>query len=669
MSFVTDTLHTLSAHLEALTATLAAAHPTLAAAAGDAPQIDDHPAFGTQAMHPMDRRLRDAIAAIHAQLAAIPPAKSVGKRDLDRVARAVREAAKAHVDADEVAQVVAQYQVSPSSPVGGGGSSRKKARGSVDSLLPPPPVPASIDAKYAHYEALAWLFLGKAATVAYAGLMSAVLAETLAVQYDASWWTTTSPALYLIMTTPARLAGVLGSPHPLRHLTAARHAGAEWRLVRAVRGAASSGSSWVPWVPAAKAEMRAHAAALEKVKVQAAHVLGALYAHVMAGAELGSEEVDEDPVAGVRQHVAELVVRMDVLGHALWTAAPGSAAVGAAAAADAAVPSGVAALSAAGHGVSETLAALQRVLARLTTVPPVWSTAIATHRRPHVVVRWWLPVVTTAACATVAAQQVQVSWPTIVAAGRAAVEFCQHAVTDYILTPARDVFETVRHREHRLAVMGAKSLASDLASLERMVVEYAATTTKVANVDADAVRAAVRDGDLSVVLTDYEAAIQRPVVNAVAGPLLTLMLIQVQKSKVDLELAMAALDKLLKSNELNFGFLALVPTVVVAWAAAKGVSAWFGRRVGRSARAARRVFRQGVWRVDRLLSQRAESEAMRLGLILIEVNWLKNLVPSLGVPSEVQDQLLVDLHDLELATHDKHWVLERIVRLGLPSDE
>ncbi|KNE66760.1 hypothetical protein AMAG_11255 [Allomyces macrogynus ATCC 38327] len=422
MSFVTDTLHTLSAHLEALTATLAAAHPTLAAA--DAPQIDDHPAFGTQAMHPMDRRLRDAIAG-----------------------------------------------------------------------------------------------------------------------------------------------------HP-----------------RATRG---------------------------------------------------------HPAREIRRQARSRPRRTRP---------------------DAAVPSGVAALSAAGHGVSETLAALQRVLARLTTVPPVWSAAIQTHRRPNAVVRWWLPVVTAALCSTVAAQQVQVSWPTLIAAGRAAVEFCQHAVADYIVKPARDVFETVRHREHRLAVMGAKSLASDLASLERMVVEYA-TTTKVANVDPDAIRAAVRDGDLSVVLTDYEAAIQRPVVNAVAGPLLTLMLIQVQKSKVDLELAMAALDKLLKSNELNFGFLALVPTVVVAWAAAKGLSTWFGRRVGRSARAARRVFRQGVWRVDRLLSQHAESEAMRLGLILVEVNWLKSLVPSLGVPSEAQDQLLVDLHDLELATHDKHWVLERIVRLGLPGDE
>lgn len=43
------------------------------------------------------------------------------------------------------------------------------------------------------------------------------------------------------------------------------------------------------------------------------------------------------------------------------------------------------------------------------------------------------------------------------------------------------------------------------------------------------------------------------------------MLIQVQKTKVDMELAMAALDKLLKSNELNFAFLALGPSLFVVY--------------------------------------------------------------------------------------------------------
>lgn len=41
----------------------------------------------------------------------------------------------------------------------------------------------------------------------------------------------------------------------------------------------------------------------------------------------------------------------------------------------------------------------------------------------------------------------------------------------------------------------------------------------------------------------------------IIGDLIQTLLIQVQKTKVDVDLAMAALDKLLKSNELNFAFL------------------------------------------------------------------------------------------------------------------
>ena len=47
------------------------------------------------------------------------------------------------------------------------------------------------------------------------------------------------------------------------------------------------------------------------------------------------------------------------------------------------------------------------------------------------------------------------------------------------------------------------------------------------------------------------------------GDLVRSFLIQIQKTKVDLELAMSALDKLLRSNELNFAMLAVIPTLVV----------------------------------------------------------------------------------------------------------
>src|ERR1041384_6084098 len=49
------------------------------------------------------------------------------------------------------------------------------------------------------------------------------------------------------------------------------------------------------------------------------------------------------------------------------------------------------------------------------------------------------------------------------------------------------------------------------------------------------------------------------------GDLIRTLLIQVQKTKVDLELSMTALDKLLKSNELNFAFLAVGPSIFLIY--------------------------------------------------------------------------------------------------------
>lgn len=77
-----------------------------------------------------------------------------------------------------------------------------------------------------------------------------------------------------------------------------------------------------------------------------------------------------------------------------------------------------------------------------------------------------------------------------------------------------------------------------------------------------------KEGDLGIVLSEYENEIRNPFRSLVLGDLIRLLLIQVQKSKVDLELSMNALDQLLKANELNFAFLAVIPTlgvVVVSW--------------------------------------------------------------------------------------------------------
>lgn len=60
-----------------------------------------------------------------------------------------------------------------------------------------------------------------------------------------------------------------------------------------------------------------------------------------------------------------------------------------------------------------------------------------------------------------------------------------------------------------------------------------------------------------------------------AGSLIQTFLIQIQKTKVDVEVAMAALDKLLKANELNFAFLAVGPSLLLLWAlSAQAKNTW-----------------------------------------------------------------------------------------------
>jgi nuclear-control-of-ATPase protein 2 len=53
----------------------------------------------------------------------------------------------------------------------------------------------------------------------------------------------------------------------------------------------------------------------------------------------------------------------------------------------------------------------------------------------------------------------------------------------------------------------------------------------------------VRSGDLTSVLKQYEQELHNPIRGALTGNLIRSLLIQIQKAKVDGELALSALDK------------------------------------------------------------------------------------------------------------------------------
>ncbi|KAI7904856.1 ATP synthase regulation protein NCA2-domain-containing protein [Cokeromyces recurvatus] len=167
-------------------------------------------------------------------------------------------------------------------------------------------------------------------------------------------------------------------------------------------------------------------------------------------------------------------------------------------------------------------------------------------------------------------------------AGKTAYDF----VLNWIWEPVLKVYNTVRLKDQRLSLLSKEGLQSDLDSLERMVVGFAKDKLHMQESELTHLASNVREGDLSVLLKEYEKEIKNPLKNALVGDLLQTILIQVQKTKVDVDLAMSALDKLLKSNELNFAFLAVAPSMLLTWASAS----WFKNMLqGRSQQKVKKI--------------------------------------------------------------------------------
>ena len=91
-----------------------------------------------------------------------------------------------------------------------------------------------------------------------------------------------------------------------------------------------------------------------------------------------------------------------------------------------------------------------------------------------------------------------------------------------------------------------------------MVVDFAKDQGITSEKELTFIASQVSKGDMSAVLNAYESEIKSPLKNLVTGDLIRALFIQIQKAKVDGELAISALDKLLKSNELNFAVRVLI---------------------------------------------------------------------------------------------------------------
>ncbi|KAG0268644.1 Nuclear control of ATPase protein 2 [Actinomortierella ambigua] len=226
------------------------------------------------------------------------------------------------------------------------------------------------------------------------------------------------------------------------------------------------------------------------------------------------------------------------------------------------------------------------------------------YHRPGWITRYWVPTLVGYFALKFGLQYVSDHRADLDEFLQEAYETARNFVQDYIWEPSKRIMAIIQHRDDQgsLQMLGNESLKSDIASLERMVIDFGKQHAHLSDEQLKAISEAVQNGDISIVMKAYEKELKTPLKGAVAGDLIQTLLIQVQKTKVDIEVAMAALDKLLKANELNFAFLAVGPSLLLLWFVTSQIRGTWRRARGQNLAVVSIQMRESLRQVERLLN-------------------------------------------------------------------
>ncbi|KAI9700640.1 MAG: Nuclear control of ATPase protein 2 [Candelina mexicana] len=307
------------------------------------------------------------------------------------------------------------------------------------------------------------------------------------------------------------------------------------------------------------------------------------------------------------------------------------------------------------------------------------------YGRPSRLTRYWLPVTALLLSSStllrifINRKAEIVTW--VRELGTTVIDFWEN----WVVEPVKKVIGTIRHdKDSEVAIMSKGSLESDRASLERMVVDFAVdnpdtsggaplTENQIANV-----RSKVKEGDLTPVLRAYERDLRKPFMGTVRGDLVRALLIQVQKTKVDVEVAVGGIDALLKSQELVFGFVGLTPGILVCLGVSRWLGSFFGSRRGikqgkkqgqmiRILRAMLPAYSSLSSNIDRILSASTSANNGMLsykehGLLLCEIHVLRQNAQRV-LPGDIHREFLEevdDLVDIRMGVNRQLKVVERM---------
>lgn len=565
-----------------------------------------------------------------------------------------------------------------------------------------------------HYETeLEWLLASKATTMVYGLAIESILNSTLKIANDIWYWdevlsSRRYTALYSAQISPLRLwdwsSKVWEDAKARANDFNIREAGQDaqetvtksWKdfygLVRQVikeRSVQELHKQMLSPVTRVRNELREKQKCLKKVRLRNANALGVLLGEGLANesvhgkglASPGNEDVQQQWKVSVARNVALMEAVLAKANDLETPVDKFDTAIAELTEDDPLYAVDVTENAGLGDTVSVRPQAVAERLSRVLTLAlPQYKVSsqdlIRQHGKPSRLIRYWIPItvgiVSSSTILRILANRRAEVIQWIEDLGATIIDFWRN----WVVEPTRKVIKTIRHDEgSEVSIMSKRSLEGDRDSLERMVVEFAVenpghaneTGSKLTEVEVADIRAKVREGDLTPVLKAYEKDLASPFMGALRGNLIRALLIQVQKTKVDVEVAMGGIDALLKSQELVFGFVGLTPGILVTYFAYQSLrSSLTEKRGSKSAQKQGTMLRQ-LRNIDRILVDSTPTDFGELpykdqGLLLCEVHVLRQAAEKVmpaGIYKEFAEEA-VELCDVRIGVEKQKKVADRV---------
>lgn len=241
---------------------------------------------------------------------------------------------------------------------------------------------------------------------------------------------------------------------------------------------------------------------------------------------------------------------------------------------------------------------------------------------------------------------------------RNVLDFIRGLFYNWIWIPIKDIWATVRHDDgSEIAMMSNGTLDSEMNSLCRMVIKIVKDNNPkyVETIGENVLIDQIIHGDLDEFMKIYENELNNPIRNIFTGKLIRSILIQVQKTKVDGSLALNGIDKMLKSQQLVFGIMALSPATFVIYLTMNSLTRLIKLgNIWSNVSHYKKQVSKSLNNIERLLNyENFEKEAennddlenINHALLIMEISDL-SVNGSLIVPKDRKDEWVRDIGDL-----------------------